>query len=594
MKFAYLLLFAFAAAQAVPSDLDGYLMEDDEDRHPYVQCKIDLYDCFRLKSKTRMGCLTGYKNCMAVLVPTIPPFVIACKDNLKQCVATADGFIAKGKCFIAFAKCLKGNGPSSPVTFMEDDATPPRHPYVQCKIDLYDCFRLKKKSKMECMTGYKNCMAVLVPTIPPFVIACKDQLKTCVLSASGILAKASCFKEFGQCLINKGPSPPAIDTFLMEDEEDSDRHPYVQCKIDLYDCFRLKKKSKMECMTGYKNCMAVLVPTIPPFVIACKDNLKQCVATADGFIAKGKCFIAFAKCLKDGGPSSPVTFMEDDATPPRHPYVQCKIDLYDCFRLKKKSKMECMAGYKNCMAVLVPTIPPFVIACKDQLKTCVSSASGILAKATCFKEFGQCLINKGPSPPAIDTFLMEDEEDSDRHPYVQCKIDLYDCFRLKKKSKMECITGYKNCMAELGPTIPPFVIVCKDELKTCVSSASGILAKATCFKEFGQCLMKGPSPPAVDAGAFVLDALEDGPAPTRHPYIQCKVDLYKCVKNGGDKLQCAKDYKNCMVQHLPTVPPYIVECRGKLKMCLAAAGGWRDQAKCFIDLAKCIRAGANA
>ncbi|XP_048577489.1 uncharacterized protein LOC5507853 isoform X7 [Nematostella vectensis] len=591
MKFAYLLLFAFAAAQAVPSDLDGYLMEDDEDRHPYVQCKIDLYDCFRLKSKTRMGCLTGYKNCMAVLVPTIPPFVIACKDNLKQCVATADGFIAKGKCFIAFAKCLKGNGPSSPVTFMEDDATPPRHPYVQCKIDLYDCFRLKKKSKMECMTGYKNCMAVLVPTIPPFVIACKDQLKTCVLSASGILAKASCFKEFGQCLINKGPSPPAIDTFLMEDEEDSDRHPYVQCKIDLYDCFRLKKKSKMECMTGYKNCMAVLVPTIPPFVIACKDNLKQCVATADGFIAKGKCFIAFAKCLKDGGPSSPVTFMEDDATPPRHPYVQCKIDLYDCFRLKKKSKMECMAGYKNCMAVLVPTIPPFVIACKDNLKQCVATADGFIAKGKCFIAFAKCLKDGGPSSPVT---FMEDDATPHRHPYVQCKIDLYDCFRLKKKSKMECITGYKNCMAELGPTIPPFVIVCKDELKTCVSSASGILAKATCFKEFGQCLMKGPSPPAVDAGAFVLDALEDGPAPTRHPYIQCKVDLYKCVKNGGDKLQCAKDYKNCMVQHLPTVPPYIVECRGKLKMCLAAAGGWRDQAKCFIDLAKCIRAGANA
>ncbi|XP_048577486.1 uncharacterized protein LOC5507853 isoform X4 [Nematostella vectensis] len=594
MKFAYLLLFAFAAAQAVPSDLDGYLMEDDEDRHPYVQCKIDLYDCFRLKKKSKMECMTGYKNCMAVLVPTIPPFVIACKDQLKTCVLSASGILAKASCFKEFGQCLINKGPSPPAidTFlMEDEEDSDRHPYVQCKIDLYDCFRLKKKSKMECMTGYKNCMAVLVPTIPPFVIACKDNLKQCVATADGFIAKGKCFIAFAKCLKDGGPSSPVT---FMEDDATPPRHPYVQCKIDLYDCFRLKKKSKMECMAGYKNCMAVLVPTIPPFVIACKDQLKTCVSSASGILAKATCFKEFGQCLINKGPSPPAidTFlMEDEEDSDRHPYVQCKIDLYDCLRLKKKSKMECMTGYKNCMAVLIPTIPPFVIACKDNLKQCVATADGFIAKGKCFIAFAKCLKDGGPSSPVT---FMEDDATPHRHPYVQCKIDLYDCFRLKKKSKMECITGYKNCMAELGPTIPPFVIVCKDELKTCVSSASGILAKATCFKEFGQCLMKGPSPPAVDAGAFVLDALEDGPAPTRHPYIQCKVDLYKCVKNGGDKLQCAKDYKNCMVQHLPTVPPYIVECRGKLKMCLAAAGGWRDQAKCFIDLAKCIRAGANA
>lgn len=64
-------------------------------------------------------------------------------------------------------------------------------------------------------------------------------------------------------------------------------------------------------------------------------------------------------------------------------------------------------------------------------------------------------------------------------------------------------------------------IACKDELKSCVSGASGILAKAACFKDFGKCLInKGPSPPAFDAGEFVLNAMEDeGPAPTRHPYL---------------------------------------------------------------------------
>lgn len=55
--------------------------------------------------------------------------------------------------------------------------------------------------------------------------------------------------------------------------------------------------------------------------VQCKDELKNCVASASGFVNKGKCFVEFAKCLKNGGPSSPSTFLMDEVVPDRHPYV---------------------------------------------------------------------------------------------------------------------------------------------------------------------------------------------------------------------------------------------------------------------------------
>ncbi|KAK3738444.1 hypothetical protein QZH41_017076 [Actinostola sp. cb2023] len=287
---------------------------------------------------------------------------------------------------------------------------------------------------------------------------------------------------------------PELDDFLIDASDDSDRHPYVQCKIDLYDCMRKGAQKKSECLKAYYTCMKQLIPTIPPFVIQCKDELKSCVASASGFVEKGKCFIAFAKCLKNGGPVSPsIVYRDDVVDPPRHPYVQCKIDLYDCIRRKNKDRLQCLKDYKNCMAVLIPTIPPFVIACKDELKGCVAGASTIMAKATCFKEFGKCLINKGPSPPALDAGdyilnLLEDAPAPTRHPYFQCKIDLYKCMKDGQKGKVECLKEYKSCMAQLIPTIPPHVLQCRDKLKACYSAASGWRAKAKCFVDFGKCL----------------------------------------------------------------------------------------------------------
>ena len=42
------------------------------------------------------------------------------------------------------------------------------------------------------------------------------------------------------------------------------------------------------------------------------------------------------------------------------------------------------------------------IACKDDLKKCVGSASGLAAKAQCFKAFAKCLKNKGTDAVVLD------------------------------------------------------------------------------------------------------------------------------------------------------------------------------------------------
>ena len=43
---------------------------------------------------------------------------------------------------------------------------------------------------------------------------------------------------------------------------------------------------------------------------------------------------------------------------------QCKIDLYDCIK-DGKVKQECLKEYKNCMAVLIPTEPLFVVSLSE-------------------------------------------------------------------------------------------------------------------------------------------------------------------------------------------------------------------------------------
>lgn len=43
-------------------------------------------------------------------------------------------------------------------------------------------------------------------------------------------------------------------------------------------------------------------------------------------------------------------------------------------RLGVKGKLECMKEYKDCMAVLIPTIPPFVVSRLLQLNSVLGEA----------------------------------------------------------------------------------------------------------------------------------------------------------------------------------------------------------------------------
>ncbi|XP_031556518.1 uncharacterized protein LOC116293257 [Actinia tenebrosa] len=170
------------------------------------------------------------------------------------------------------------------------------------------------------------------------------------------------------------------------------------------------------------------------------------------------------------------------------------------------------------------------------------------------------------------TYASEEFDDSDRHPYVQCKIDLYDCLRLNKKSNTQCLADYKTCMSVLLPTVPPLVVKCKNELTVCKANAGGLYDKMKCYANFAKCMV-----------------------PTEHPYFQCKIDLAKCVKDGvKDKLVCMKDYKSCMAQLLPTIPPIVSKCNVGLNTCLAAANDYKGKAKCYTDFAKCIKNGLTS
>ncbi|KAJ7385836.1 hypothetical protein OS493_013871 [Desmophyllum pertusum] len=272
------------------------------------------------------------------------------------------------------------------VEFLFDDGAdgvdPTKHPYFQCKIDLYKCFKDGQKGKLECLRDYRSCMAVLLPTIPtlpPFVIACKDNLKSCMTSASGFKAKALCFKQLAICLKNKGPSSDVAMDVSYDGEPD--RHPYVQCKIDLYDCVQ-DGTPKLECLNKYKSCMAAMLPTIPPHVIACNAEFKQCLKDS-WLLGKALCFTELGKCLV-----RPI---------PIPAFLQCKIDLVNCFKDGQKDKLECAKDYTGCLSALIPTISPPVKQCFATFEQCSYKAGGIFDLYRCIKAVGICVNNGGPT-----------------------------------------------------------------------------------------------------------------------------------------------------------------------------------------------------
>jgi len=390
-------LFAFVAGLRADEFEDLFLDDEidggDPDRHPYVQCKIDLYKCIKAGNVSKAECLKKYKACIGQLIPTVPPFVIACKNDLKQCLSATSfwDFKGKGKCYLAFAKCLKNKGPSEVLLDVSEDAgqmeddfedlllddeidggDPDRHPYVQCKIDLYDCLRLDKESNVECLKKYKKCMAQLLPSKPPVFIQCKIDLAKCIKAGND--SKPECLRKYRTCLAQLLPTkPPAI----------------IQCKIDLYKCIKAGTEGKLECLKKYKACIGQLIPTVPAFVTACKNALKQCLSGASTLGAKGSCFVAFAKCLKNKGPSEVLLDAIEDAgqMEDMSGVLQCKKDLYNCFK-DGKDKKGCLKDYGACVDAL---IPPFVKQCSAEAKECFSNASGWRERYRCTKDYVTCL-----------------------------------------------------------------------------------------------------------------------------------------------------------------------------------------------------------
>ncbi|XP_073238311.1 uncharacterized protein [Porites lutea] len=219
--------------------------------------------------------------------------------------------------------------------------------------------------------------------------------------------------------------------------------------------------------------------------------------------------------------------LNDGEIPPRHPYFQCKIDLYDCmFHDDTKGWWTCTKEYVTCMKQLIP-----------------------------------------PRPQS-----------------VQCTIDLYYCFKENQVGNFECTSRFGSC---LNKELPSFIQACNKEVAQCWSSASdyNIAAKFKCCTSFAYCFLNGPTPAPSIAALKVEDASQ---MQNVSGGIQCKKDLRGCLRTGEDKNVCFKKYKACMYA---LVPPYVKQCYAKAKECLANTSGFKKY-KCVRDLAICLKNGA--
>ncbi|KAJ7385837.1 hypothetical protein OS493_013872 [Desmophyllum pertusum] len=116
-SFLTIFLFASFIAGLRADDLDGFLLDDGADgvdptKHPYFQCKMDMYGCITTGVKGKLGCLMDYKSCMAVLIPTIPPHVKQCQAKAKECFANASDWKGRFQCTKELAICLKNGAPT--------------------------------------------------------------------------------------------------------------------------------------------------------------------------------------------------------------------------------------------------------------------------------------------------------------------------------------------------------------------------------------------------------------------------------------------------------------------------------------------------
>ncbi|KAK3748811.1 hypothetical protein QZH41_016028, partial [Actinostola sp. cb2023] len=77
--------------------------------------------------------------------------------------------------------------------------------------------------------------------------------------------------------------------------------------------------------------------------------------------------------------------------------------------------------------------------CNAELKSCLAGASGLWEKAKCFTGYAKCLIPTG-------------------HPFFKCKIELVKCVKDGKTGKVRCMLNYTNCMAQLLPSLPTYLV----------------------------------------------------------------------------------------------------------------------------------------
>ncbi|XP_058967177.2 uncharacterized protein [Pocillopora verrucosa] len=249
-SFLAILLFAPFIVSLHANDLDEYLFDAEvegeiPDRHPIVQCSIDLYDCLNLGEKGKFECLKDYKTCMSVLIPTAPP------------------------------------------------------PFLQCKIDLLKCVKQGNKDKLECLKDYKTCISALMPTVPPYVETCFNNAIQCVKDKKNLAMKAGCLKELFVCIKDKGPEEVVFDAIEdMGQMENS--NGFRKCQKDLYQCFKNENDGKI-CSANYKACMEALIPA---YVKKCYAEAKECFGDAQSLKEKFNCAKQLGKCLQNGAPTT--------------------------------------------------------------------------------------------------------------------------------------------------------------------------------------------------------------------------------------------------------------------------------------------------
>ncbi|XP_074624764.1 uncharacterized protein LOC141883240 isoform X2 [Acropora palmata] len=289
------------------------------------------------------------------------------------------------------------------------------------------------------------------------LVQCNVDMYKCI--KNGNISKKECMKKYVKCLQQLLPSelPPSLEKFL-------------QCQKDMFKCIVAGNKTKLECLRESKRCLAELLPSQPPQFLQCTIVLFNCVKSGS------QCMDSYKNCMKQLLPTK------------YPPFVQCSINSYNCMMAGNKTKKECLKEFKACTAALIPTVPPFVKTCKDVLKKCLSSQSTISAKAKCFVSFGKCLKNKEPGKSILDA--MEDPsemENAGLSGITKCKDDLKKCL-LDGNDKKVCLKDFRSCAAAL---VPSYLKKCRDEGRICLSKASSILERFNCIAQFRTCIKKG-------------------------------------------------------------------------------------------------------